>query len=139
MTSHAALRHRHVLTLPTQPASVTTARGTAEYVYPSWGINPGHLSFAPTLFILSELVTNSVRHAAGQSPNLEVIYAAGGGVLAFAVHDRHPHQPDLHNFAKPAGGLAMVAELTAELGGTSTVRPDADRGGKTIWITLPLQ
>jgi anti-sigma regulatory factor (Ser/Thr protein kinase) len=139
MTHHAALRNRHTLTLPTQPASVGMARRTAEYVYRSWGINPGHPVVGPALLILSELVTNCVRHAAETAPSLDVIYAADGGVLAFAVHDRHPHQPDLSKLANPAGGLAMVVELTAELGGTATLRPDADRGGKSVWITLPLQ
>ncbi|MFB7292371.1 ATP-binding protein [Actinacidiphila glaucinigra] len=139
MTNHAALHHRHLLTLPTEPAAVAVARKTAEYVYAAWGVNPGHPAFAPALLILSELVTNSVRHAAEASPSLDVIYAAGAGVLAFAVHDRHPHRPDLVTPAKPGGGLALVAELTAEHAGTATIRPDADAGGKSIWITLPLQ
>lgn len=138
MTDHAALQHRHLLTLPTVPASVSLARQTGEYVYASWGINPGHPVLGPALLILSELATNVVRHAAETSPAFDVTYASGGGVLAFAVHDRHPHQPDLVELAAPTGGLAMVAEYTAELGGTATVRPDADRGGKNIWITLPL-
>ncbi|WP_326580686.1 ATP-binding protein [Actinacidiphila glaucinigra] len=139
MTAHASLRHRHVLTLPTEPAAVAIARKTAEYVYPSWGVSPSHPVFAPALLILSELVTNSVRHAAEASPSLDVIYAASAGVLAFAVHDRHPYRPDLINLANPGGGLAVVAEILAELGGTGTVRPDADSGGKSIWVTLPLQ
>jgi two-component sensor histidine kinase len=139
VNTHAALQHRHVLTLPTVTASVALARRTAEYVYSSWGVNAGHPVLAPALLILSELVTNSVRHAAATSPSLDVIYAAGGGVLAFAVHDRHPHVPSLIIFARPTGGLAMIAELTHELGGTSTIRPDADSDGKSIWITLPLQ
>ncbi|WP_127356282.1 ATP-binding protein [Actinacidiphila soli] len=128
-----------MLTLPPEPASVAMARRTAEYVYGCWGVNPGHPVVGPALLILSELVTNCVRHAAESSAALDVIYAADEGVLAFAVHDRHPRQPDLIRLAKPAGGLAMIVELTAELGGTATLRPDADGGGKSIWITLPLQ
>jgi anti-sigma regulatory factor (Ser/Thr protein kinase) len=139
VTNHAALKNRHLLTLPTQPAAVAMARRTAEHVYGCWGINPGHPVNGPALLILSELVTNCVRHAAEMSPSLDVIYAADGGVLAFAVHDRHPFHPDLITPANPAGGLAMIVELTAELGGTATLRPDADGGGKSIWITLPLR
>jgi two-component sensor histidine kinase len=135
---HAALRHRHWLTLPTVPASVTLARRTAEHVYPAWGINLSHPALGPALLILSELVTNSVRHAAGTSPSLDVIYAAGADVLAFAVHDRHPHQPDLIRLVRPTGGLATVNELITDHGGTSAVRSDADHGGKSIWVTLPL-
>jgi two-component sensor histidine kinase len=135
---HSTLQQHHVLTMPTEPAAVALARRTAEHVYPSWGINPGTAVLNPALLILSELVTNSVRHAAEASPSLDVIYAVGCGVLAFAVHDRHPHQPDLTAFSRPDSGLAMIAELAAEHGGTATVRPDDDGGGKSVWVSLPL-
>lgn len=139
MGARAALEHRHVLTMPTEPAAVAVARRTAEQAYAGWGINPGHSVMGPALLVVSELVTNAVRHAAGVSPTVDVIYAAGAGVLAFAVHDRHPYQPDLIRLARPAGGLAMVVEVTAERGGTATVQSDADGGGKSVWITLPVQ
>ncbi|MFE9446323.1 ATP-binding protein [Streptomyces sp. NPDC006602] len=135
-----ALPHRHVLTLPAMPAAVRTARQTAEQALTEWGINPRHPTIGPALLILSELVTNSVRHAADLSPQLTVIYAAGEDTLAFAVHDRHPHQPALYAMVTDAasGGLATVMELTLGLGGTAVVRGDADGRGKSIWITLPL-
>ncbi|MGW3943438.1 ATP-binding protein [Streptomyces phaeochromogenes] len=139
-TQLEALPHRHVLTLPTMPAAVRTARQTAEQALVEWGINPRHPTIGPALLILSELVTNSVRHAADLSPQLTVIYAAGEDTLAFAVHDRHPHQPALYATVTDAasGGLATVMELTLGLGGTAVVRGDADGRGKSIWITLPL-
>jgi signal transduction histidine kinase len=135
-----ALPHRHVLTLPTMPSAVRTARETAERALAEWGINPCHPTVDPALLILSELVTNSVRHAAELSPQLTVIYAAGEDTLAFAVHDRHPHQPALYATLIDAGsgGLATVMELTLGMGGTAVVRSDADGRGKSIWITLPL-
>ena len=56
------------------------------------------------------------------------------------VHDRHPHQPALYgtDIGSGVGGLATVRELVLALGGTAVVRADADGGGKSIWITLPL-
>lgn len=63
-----ALPYRHVLTLPTMPSAVRTARETAEQALAEWGINPRHPTVGPALLILSELVTNSVRHAAALSP-----------------------------------------------------------------------
>ncbi|MFF7645060.1 ATP-binding protein [Streptomyces canus] len=139
-TQLEALPHRHVLTMPAMPAAVRTARQTAEQALTEWGINPRHPAIGPALLILSELVTNSVRHAAILSPQLTVIYAAGDDTLAFAVHDRHPHQPALYATLTDAasGGLATVMELTLGLGGTAVVRGDADGRGKSIWITLPL-
>jgi anti-sigma regulatory factor (Ser/Thr protein kinase) len=135
-----ALPHRHVLTLPAQPSAVRTARETAEQTLTEWGISLRHPAVDPALLILSELVTNSVRHAAVLSPRVTVIYAAGEGCLAFAVHDRHPYQPSLFVPVPDAesGGLATVMELTLGLSGTAVVRSDADGQGKSIWITLPL-
>lgn len=135
-----ALPLRHVLTLPTMGSAVRIARETAEQVLAEWGINGGHPSVDPALLILSELVTNSVRHAAGLSPTVTVMYAAGTDTFAFAVHDRHPFQPPLLTAGTPAGatGLGTVMELTLGLGGSAVVRGDADGRGKSIWITLPL-
>jgi signal transduction histidine kinase len=134
------LPHRHVLTLPSEPSAVRAARETAEQALAEWGISLRHPAVDPALLILSELVTNAVRHAAPLSPQVTVIYAASPDYLAFAVHDRHPHQPALYGAVTEAGGggLATVMELVLGLGGTAVVRGDADGGGKSIWITLPL-
>ncbi|MEU0437481.1 ATP-binding protein [Streptomyces sp. NPDC006290] len=135
-----ALPHRHVLTLPTEPSAVRLSRQSAERTLTEWGISLRHPTVDPALLILGELVTNSVRHAAVLSPEVTVIYAAGEDCLAFAVHDRHPHQPPLYASVTDSGtgGLATVMELTLGLGGTAVVRSDADGKGKSIWITLPL-
>uniref|UniRef100_A0AAU3HT99 ATP-binding protein n=1 Tax=Streptomyces sp. NBC_01393 TaxID=2903851 RepID=A0AAU3HT99_9ACTN len=135
-----ALPYRHVLTLPTEPSAVRLSRQTAEQALTEWGISLRHPTVDPALLILGELVTNSVRHAVTLSPQLTVIYAAGSDCLAFAVHDRHPHQPPLYGAAigTGTGGLSTVMELTLGLGGTAVVRGDADGNGKSIWITLPL-
>ncbi|MFD5751269.1 ATP-binding protein [Streptomyces sp. NPDC127033] len=144
----APLPHRHVLTLPARPASVRTARETTQQLLAEWGISPHHPAVDPALLILSELVTNSVRHAASHSPHVTVSYAAGYDTLVFAVHDRHPYQPTLRT--TPTGttagaatggvttGLATVAELTSSLAGSAVVHQDGDGGGKSICITLPL-
>lgn len=129
--------YRHVLTLPNEPSAVRLARETAEQALVEWGIDVRRPVVDAALLILSELVTNSVRHAAEASPQIMVMYAASAGRLAFAVHDRHPHQPSLHPAVTgTGGGLGMVMELTRQLGGTVAVHGDAD--GKSIWTTLPL-
>ncbi|GGR68477.1 ATPase [Streptomyces humidus] len=141
-TQLETLPHRHVLTLPAEPSAVRAARETAEQALVEWGIGLRHPTVDPALLILSELVTNTVRHAAVLSPTTTVIYAAGADCLAFAVHDRHPYHPPLYGAATGAdaggGGLATVMELVLSLGGTALVRGDADGRGKSIWITLPL-
>ncbi|GAA3773166.1 ATP-binding protein [Streptomyces coacervatus] len=139
-TETGTLPYRHVLTLPTEPSAVRMARETAEQALVEWGIGLRHPTVDPALLILSELVTNSVRHAAVLSPTVTVVYAAGPDCLAFAVHDRHPYEPPLHAAVGDTGGrgLATVMELVLALGGTAVVRADADSRGKSIWITLPL-
>jgi hypothetical protein len=139
-TQLEVLPYRHVLTVPSEPSAVRLARQTAELALVEWGIGLRHPTVDPALLILSELVTNGVRHAAALSPQLTVIYAAGRDCLAFAVHDRHPYQPRLYGSVASGrrGGLATVMELVTGLSGTAVVRRDADGGGKSIWITLPL-
>ncbi|MEE4493750.1 ATP-binding protein [Streptomyces sp. BE230] len=135
-----ALPLRHVLTLPAMGSAVRIARETTEQVLTEWGVSRRHPTVDPALLILSELVTNSVQHAAVLSPNVTVIYAAGPDTFAFAVHDRHPYQPVLFSAITKKGGsgLGTVVELTLGLGGTAVIRSDADGKGKSIWITLPL-
>ncbi|MFI7008607.1 ATP-binding protein [Streptomyces sp. NPDC050145] len=131
---------RHALTVPAEGSAVRLARETAQMVLAEWGVNPGHPAVDPALLILSELVTNSVRHAAALAPTVTVVFAGGADCLAFGVHDRHPDRPSLHGTAagSPDGGLGTVMELTHGLGGSAVVRGDADGQGKSIWITLPL-
>ncbi|HSA51941.1 MAG TPA: ATP-binding protein [Yinghuangia sp.] len=139
MTLPTAAHRRHVLTAPTLPATVTLARRTGEQTWTAWGVAPTHLALGQALLILTELVTNSVRHAAPASPSLDVIYAHADGVLAFGVHDRHPFLPRFTPTTdRAARGLDLIAELVNELGGTHIARPDIDERGKTIWITLPM-
>ncbi|MEV0375455.1 ATP-binding protein [Streptomyces sp. NPDC050636] len=130
--------HRHELTIPAVPSSVRLARQEAERAYASWGFNPSHPVLGPSLLVLSELVTNSVRHAAPLSPQLTVICSAGPRTIAFGVYDHHPGPLDPQCFPQSPGGLATVAEVITDLDGTWTVHPDEYGGGKTVWITLPL-
>ncbi|MET9882122.1 ATP-binding protein [Streptomyces sp. NPDC006430] len=134
------LPYRHVLTVPPVGSAVRIARETAELVLVECGVGLCHPSVGPALLILAELVTNAVRHAAALTPTITVTYAYGPGVLAFAVHDRHPYQPPMYGAlaTAPGSGLATVVEMTMELGGTAVMRGDADGRGKSIWITLPL-
>ncbi|WP_423835642.1 ATP-binding protein [Streptomyces tubbatahanensis] len=94
------------------------------------------------LLILSELVTNAVRHAALLSPTIGVEVALGGGRLRVAVEDGHPYRPKALA-AEPTGdhtggrGLLLVKALTAEAGGVCDVE-QTGAGGKVIWAALPL-
>lgn len=135
-----ALPYRHVLTVPAMGPAVRLVRETAELVLVDCGVGLAHPVVGDALLVLSELVTNAVRHAAETSPTLTVIFAHGPGTLSFAVHDRHPCQPPVHQAptTAPGSGLALVAGTVTERGGTVAVRADEDGQGKAVWVTLPL-
>lgn len=93
------------------------------------------------LLIVSELVTNAVRHAAVLSPTLAVEIAVGAEWVRVAVEDSHPYRPTAleADHGRTGGrGLLLVREITREAGGACDVEHTAS-GGKVIWAALPLK
>ncbi|MFD0022667.1 ATP-binding protein [Streptomyces sp. NPDC058382] len=92
------------------------------------------------LLIVSELVTNAVKHAALLSPELAVEVAVGAEWVRVSVEDNHPYRPTAleTDYAQTGGrGLLLVREITREAGGACDVEHTAG-GGKVIWAALPL-
>ncbi|MEV6315467.1 ATP-binding protein [Streptomyces sp. NPDC051776] len=92
------------------------------------------------LLIVSELVTNAVRHAALLSPTVTVEVSVGGGWVRVAVEDNHPYRPKalVAEEGQTGGrGLLLVKAITAEAGGVCDVEQTAG-GGKVIWAAVPL-
>lgn len=89
-------------------------------------------SFADTVgLVVSELVTNAVRHA--NSP-FRVTVARDGDRIVVEVHDESPSPPALHPqdpSALGGRGLHLVSALSVDWG----VTPHP-RGGKTVWACL---
>ncbi|MEU3439535.1 SpoIIE family protein phosphatase [Streptomyces griseoincarnatus] len=115
--------------LPSDPAVVADARRTAQDQLARWGLDP-ELKFTTELLV-SELVTNAIRHASGRvrlrliRERTLVCEVLDGG--ASAPHLRHPRAMD-----EGGRGLLLVSQL-AERWGTRFV-PD----GKIIWAEQPL-
>lgn len=92
------------------------------------------------LLILSELVTNAVKHAAVLSPQITVEIEVWAGWIKVAVGDDHPYRPRAleTDHARTGGrGLVLVKAITAEAGGTYDVE-HTPGGGKVVWAMLPL-
>ncbi|MGW7352344.1 ATP-binding protein [Streptomyces sp. NPDC054784] len=94
------------------------------------------------LLIVSELVTNSVRHAALLSPEVGVEVTLGASWVRIAVEDSHPYRPkaleaDPDRQHTGGRGLLLVKAVTAEAGGVCDVEQTSS-GGKVIWAALPL-
>ncbi|MEU2184466.1 ATP-binding protein [Streptomyces thermolilacinus] len=128
------------VTLPSDPASVSTARRYVADVLAEWGL-PGGSDTAETIrLIVSELATNAVQHTFGQSPDFTVdLRLERHEWLRVGVTDSHPRRPRRLPAAVQQDngrGMAIVRWLAAESGGRLTVTP-TDDGGKTVWTELP--
>ena len=128
------------VTLPSDPASVSTARNYVLDTLAQWGL-PVATELADTVrLIVSELATNAVQHTFGQSPTFTVdLVLDRDERLHLGVTDSHPRFPQRLPAAVQQDngrGMVIIRWLTAECGGRLRVRPTRE-GGKTVFIELP--
>jgi len=113
---------------------VTASRVARDFVSRTcldWGLAP---AIASACLVVSELVTNGLRHAV---TDMDLTLARYGGILRLALRDRsdaplHPQAPDLHSVG--GRGLALVDACSRAWG----VLPTAD-GGKVVWAVLDVR
>ncbi|MGW4233159.1 ATP-binding protein [Streptomyces sp. NPDC004980] len=128
-------------TAPAVDASVPQARHAVRDLLDRQGVPIDDDVLHGLLLIVSELVTNAVKHAALLSPELAVEVAIGAEWIRVSVEDNHPYRPTalVTDYGQTGGrGLLLVREITAEAGGTCDVEHTAG-GGKVIWAALPLK
>ncbi|GGT05951.1 ATP-binding protein [Streptomyces kurssanovii] len=127
-------------TAPALDVSVPQARHAVRDLLARQGVPVADDVVQGLLLIVSELVTNAVRHAALLSPEVAVEVAIGTHSVRVSVEDNHPYRPKaLETDAAQTGGrgLLLVREITREAGGVCDVEHTAS-GGKIIWAELPL-
>ncbi|HZG04570.1 MAG TPA: ATP-binding protein [Streptomyces sp.] len=129
-------------TAPVRESSVPQARHAVRDLIRRRGAPvPDDLLYG-LLLIVSELVTNAVRHAALLSTEIGVEVSIGGGWVRIGVEDGHPYRPSALA-ADPAQehtggrGLLLVKATVAEAGGSCEVQRTAS-GGKVVRAALPL-
>ncbi|MET7858013.1 ATP-binding protein [Streptomyces sp. NPDC005318] len=128
-------------TAPALDVSVPQARHAVRDLLNRQGVPMDEDITQGLLLIVSELVTNAVKHAALLSPELAVEVAVGAEWVRVSVEDNHPYRPTAleTDYAQTGGrGLLLVREITREAGGTCDVEHTAG-GGKIIWAALPLK
>ncbi|MFD7863515.1 ATP-binding protein [Streptomyces sp. NPDC057682] len=128
-------------TAPATDASVPRARHAVRDLLARQGVPLDEDIAQGLLLIVSELVTNAVKHAALLSPELAVEVAVNAEWIRVAVEDNHPYRPTAleTDYAQTGGrGLLLVREITREAGGSCDVEHTAS-GGKIIWAALPLR
>ncbi|MFF2202442.1 ATP-binding protein [Streptomyces sp. NPDC058145] len=122
-------------------ASVPQARHAVRDLLLRQGVPVGDDTVYGLLLIVSELVTNAVRHAALLSPMLAVEVAVGAEWVRVSVEDNHPYRPtalEADHGQTGGRGLLLVREVAREAGGAVDVEHTAS-GGKVIWAALPLK
>jgi two-component sensor histidine kinase len=128
------------ITLPSDPASVTTARRHVCDLLVTWGLPPDSPAVDSVRLIVSELATNAVLHTSGMSPTFTVdVRLERSEELHIGVTDSHPRRPQRLPAAvrqDNGRGMVIVRHLTRESGGRLEVTPTED-GGKTVWIMIP--
>ncbi len=128
-------------TAPAVDASVPQARHAVRDLLLRQGVPVSDDVVQGLLLIVSELVTNAVRHAALLSPMLAVEVAVGAEWIRVSVEDNHPYRPTAleADHGRTGGrGLLLVREITREAGGACDIEHTAS-GGKVIWVALPLK
>ncbi|MFE2944734.1 ATP-binding protein [Streptomyces sp. NPDC059255] len=126
-------------TVPALDASVPRTRRAVGELLERQRVPVGGETAHGVLLVLSELLTNAVRHAALLSPEIAVEVAVGTGWIRVSVEDNHPYRPTALE-TDPAGtggrGLLLVREIAREAGGGFGAEHTAG-GGKTVWAVLP--
>ncbi|WP_432520151.1 ATP-binding protein [Kineococcus sp. SYSU DK006] len=118
--------------LPVHPSSARLAR---RFLDEHWCHDHAGTALAAAQVVVSELVTNAVRHG-GPPIALALDCDAGDGVV-LAVSDggrRLPEQVAALPDAVGGRGVHLVQLLSSEWG----VRPHDGRGTKTVWSRVPL-
>ncbi|WP_369197153.1 ATP-binding protein [Streptomyces djakartensis] len=119
-------------TFPAEPGAVRTARQAVRGKLRNWGLD--NLADLAALLV-SELVTNALRHATGPIGVRLVRPPGPGGVLRVEVSDPLPDPPRARA-ARPEDesgrGLQLVASSSRRWG----TRPGGL--GKTVWFELPV-
>ncbi|MCL7492113.1 MULTISPECIES: ATP-binding protein [Streptomyces] len=140
LTSPLAYEGVWRFTAPALEASVPQARHAVRDLLDEQRVPVAAEIMDGLLLIVSELVTNAVRHAALLSPQIAVQVTIGANWLRVAVEDNHPYRPkalEAEQGDVGGRGLWLVKTLTAEAGGKCDVE-NTRSGGKAIWAELPL-
>ncbi|MBG0852734.1 ATP-binding protein [Streptomyces spinoverrucosus] len=117
-------------TFPADPTAVRTARSVVRRQLHGWALDSVSDT---TALLVSELVTNALRHATGPI-GVRLVRPAGlSDVLLVEVSDPLPDMPrerDAHPEDESGRGLQLVASTSRRWG----TRPG--ESGKTVWFEL---
>ena len=121
--------------LSREPVQVRHAREQARKALFGWGLGE-HAELAE--LIVSELVTNAIRH--GDGP-IQVRISYDGGDLRVEVHDDGPGRPVRRQATaddESGRGLALLDGFIGMYGGRRGIANDGAGHGKTVYVVICL-
>lgn len=122
-------------TLSRNPANVALARKAARLALEEWGLSD-HVEVIE--LVVSELVTNAVRHGDGR---VRMRMSVAADQLRVEVHDDGCGRPIRRHagVADESGrGLELLGDLAVLHDGELGVTDDEPGYGKTVWFAVPL-
>ncbi|MCX5308922.1 ATP-binding protein [Streptomyces sp. NBC_00160] len=129
---------KHVWTVPLAPGSVRAVRERSERALVLFGLDSSSTLFGAVLLVVSELVTNAIRHAQ-HSPDAEVTLHMTEHLLVVSVGDLDSRPLTLADASRTSGqGLRAVADLARAFGGDVRIEPSSGGRGKTIVVRFIL-
>jgi serine/threonine-protein kinase RsbW len=120
------------LELRAEPLASSEARRATRSVLEEWQVPDAVVEDA--LLVVSELVTNAVRHA-GESSTIELEIGQSGSLLRVALSDASTASPSprsASHVAEGGRGMAILAALSDRWG----IEPHG--GGKQVWWEVDL-
>ncbi|GAA2433752.1 ATP-binding protein [Streptomyces mauvecolor] len=127
---------RHVVSVPVGPQAVARAREAVTARFAEAGVMPRSAFADAVLLVVSELVTNVLRHAP-RSPFAGVGVTVGSGQLVISVQDTGASVPQLSGDGMGAG-LRMVAELAGDYDGDLSCEPAFHHSGKIVLVRFEI-
>jgi anti-sigma regulatory factor (Ser/Thr protein kinase) len=141
LEEHVMSQSHHVdhFVVPVSQESVPQSRNLTRATLACWGFALGDQIVDDIAVIVTELVTNSVVHAAEVTSNVAVTLRLWRGRVTVEVFDGHPHRPRLSR--APAAdehgrGLHIIHHLALEWDGCVGLRTCPGRPGKSVVVML---
>ncbi|WP_078093482.1 MULTISPECIES: ATP-binding protein [Streptomyces] len=128
---------RHAWTVPLVPGSVRAARERTERSLVLFGLHSTSALFGAALLVVSELVTNAVRHAQ-QAPDAEITLHMTEHLLVVAVADLDSRPIVLADTGRSGRGLRTVADMARAFGGDIRIEPASTGRGKSVVVRFVL-
>ncbi|MFJ8383990.1 ATP-binding protein [Streptomyces sp. NPDC094438] len=125
-----------IVSVPVGPQAVARAREAVAERFAEAGVAPRSAFADAVLLVVSELVTNVLRHARS-SPYADVGVTTGSGELVISVEDTSPRLPELSGHGMGAG-LRMVAELAADYEGELSAERAVQHAGKIVLVRFQI-